>query len=82
LGVRVPPAVPLEKKIEVELNMNWFSKIRNFFHEVWEEFLKCTRPTFQELKESTVIIVVTMAILGVLIAGSDFVIRQIMGFIF
>ena len=58
---------------------NWFNKVRGFFSEVWEEFLKCTRPSSQELKESTVVVVFTMAILGIFIFSSDFVISWVLG---
>ena len=61
---------------------NWYAKIRGFFREVWEEFGKCTRPSKAELRESTVIVVVTMAILGVFIFVSDFFIKQLFGLIF
>ncbi len=40
--------------------------------------MKCTRPSFEELKESTIIIVVTMSVLGVFIFGSDFVISKVL----
>jgi preprotein translocase SecE subunit len=61
--------------------MNWIMKTRGFFREVLEEFKKCTRPTTAELKESTMVIVVTMAVLGVVIFGSDLVINKVLGMI-
>ena len=50
---------------------NWFDKIRAFFKEVREEVLKCTRPSWEELRESTLVIVVTMIILGLFLFASD-----------
>ncbi|MBI4027721.1 MAG: preprotein translocase subunit SecE [Verrucomicrobia bacterium] len=57
----------------------WYDKIRGFFREVSEEFWKCTRPSAAELKESTVVVVVTMAILGLFIFASDCVISRVLG---
>ena len=60
---------------------NWFDRIRKFFEEVREEIFKCTRPSSQELKESTVVVVITMAILGGFILSSDVVISRTLGWI-
>jgi len=56
--------------------MNWFKKIRQFLVEVREEILKCTRPSWEELKESTIIIIVTMFVLGGFIFCTDFLITK------
>ncbi len=56
-------------------------KTQNFFNEVWQEFSKCTRPSYDELKESTVIIVVTMSVLGGFIFGADFVISRLLSLV-
>jgi preprotein translocase SecE subunit len=58
--------------------MNVFSKTGNFFREVREEILKCTRPSFAELKESTMVILLTMVVLGVLIFFADYVINFVL----
>ncbi|NUN92178.1 MAG: preprotein translocase subunit SecE [Verrucomicrobiae bacterium] len=55
---------------------SWFDNIRRFFREVREEVLKCTRPTREELQESTVVIVVTMAALGGFIFACDMLIGR------
>ncbi len=55
---------------------SWFDNIRRFVREVREEVLKCTRPTREELQESTVVIVVTMVALGCFIFTSDLVISR------
>jgi len=60
---------------------SWFNKIQRFFRQVREEILKCTRPTAGELRESTLVVAVTMAILGVFIFASDYVISQVLGLI-
>ena len=57
---------------------SWFDKIVKFFGEVREEILKCMRPSSEELKESTLVMVVTMAILGVFIFAADMVISHVL----
>ena len=57
----------------------WINKIRTFFREVWEEILKCTRPSSAELKESTLVVVATMAMIGVFIFASDFLLSRVLG---
>ena len=56
-------------------------KTKNFFNEVWVEFAKCTRPSYEELKESTIVIVVTMSVLGGFIFGADFIISKLLSVI-
>jgi preprotein translocase subunit SecE len=55
---------------------SWFDNLRRFFREVREEVLKCTRPTREELQESTLVVVVTMVSLGCFIFVSDMVISR------
>jgi len=55
----------------------WIDKIRSFFREVREEIRKCTRPSGAELRESTLVIVATMAVLGAFIFASDWVIKLV-----
>ncbi len=56
---------------------NSITRVKGFFREVKEEIAKCTRPSWEELRESTVVVVVTMAILGVFIFATDYVISQV-----
>jgi len=58
---------------------SWFNKIRGFFREVWEEVLKCTRPTTAELKESTLVVLATMGMIGAFIFVSDFFLSRLLG---
>ncbi len=58
---------------------SWINKTRAFFREVWDEILKCTRPSSAELKESTLVVVATMAMIGVFIFASDFVLSRALG---
>ena len=58
---------------------SWIHKVREFFGQVWEEILKCTRPTYAELKESTAVVVVTMVIIGLFILFCDYGISGLLG---
>jgi preprotein translocase subunit SecE len=47
-------------------------KIRNYVAETQEELKKCTWPSWDELKGSTVLVMVTMALLGLFTIVVDF----------
>jgi preprotein translocase subunit SecE len=53
-------------------------RMRNYVAETQEELKKCTWPTVDELKGSTVVVMVTMAILGVFTIFMDWVLSAIM----
>lgn len=55
-----------------------WSGTRNFFTEVQVELKKCTWPTRPELFESTVVVVVAVAILAVAVGISDAVLSLVM----
>ena len=52
-------------------------KIRDYVAETQEELKKCTWPTWEELKGSTVLVMITMALLGVFTIVVDFVLSQV-----
>ena len=56
---------------------NPFRSIRIFVRETWDELLKCTWPTWTELRDSTVVVVVAAAILGLFTSISDFSLNQL-----
>jgi preprotein translocase SecE subunit len=56
-------------------------RLSGYIAETREELKKCTWPSVDELKGSTVVIFVTIALLGVFIVGVDFVISKILSFI-
>jgi len=56
---------------------NPFRSIRVFVRETWDELLKCTWPTWGELRDSTVVVVVAVAIMGVFTSISDFSLTQV-----
>ena len=51
-----------------------FLKISAYVEETKEELKKCTWPTWEELRASTAIVIVAIAILGVFTIAIDFVI--------
>ncbi len=55
---------------------NPFRSVRIFTTEIVEELKKCTWPTMSELRDSTIIVVVASAILGVFTSISDFSLYQ------
>ena len=56
-------------------------RLSNYFMETREELRKCTWPTVDELKGSTVVVVVTILLLGGYVVGVDFVISLLIGLI-
>jgi preprotein translocase subunit SecE len=53
-------------------------KIRNFVEETVEELRKCTWPSVDELKGSTLVVMLTIAILGAYTVGVDWILSAIM----
>ena len=53
-------------------------KIRNYIGETQEELKKCSWPTREELKGSTVVVMVTIALLGLFTVGVDWVLSNFM----
>jgi preprotein translocase subunit SecE len=52
--------------------LNPFTKIRTFYKETTLELSKASWPDFQELRGSTIVVVLGVAILGFFISVSDF----------
>jgi len=52
--------------------VNPFTKIRTFYKETMLELSKASWPDFQELRGSTVVVVIGVAVLGFFISVSDF----------
>ena len=49
------------------------SGLRNFMSEVWQELRKCNWPTRPELMESTVIVIISVLIVGFYVFVCDMV---------
>jgi preprotein translocase subunit SecE len=52
--------------------LNPFTKIRTFYRETLAELTKASWPTLNELRESTIVVIIGVAILGFFISVSDF----------
>ncbi|MGH7996843.1 MAG: preprotein translocase subunit SecE, partial [Opitutaceae bacterium] len=72
LGVRVPPPLPV-----LPFTMNVFSKIRIFALEIRDELKKASWPTGNELRDSTIIVIVASILLGIFTSISDFSLYQV-----
>jgi preprotein translocase subunit SecE len=53
-------------------------KIRNYVDETQEELKKCSWPSREELKGSTVVVMVTIALLGLFTVGVDWILSSLM----
>jgi preprotein translocase subunit SecE len=67
--------------VAVVFGVLWYQgyllKIRDYIAETQEELKKCTWPTWDELKGSTVLVMITMALLGLFTIVVDFVLSQL-----
>jgi preprotein translocase subunit SecE len=59
----------------------FFLRTTNYIQETREELKKCTWPNREELKGSTVVVLVAIALLGAYTIAVDFVIIRIIGLI-
>ena len=55
----------------------YLMRLSNYILETREELRKCTWPSFDELKGSTVVVMVTIFILGLFTVGVDYVISKL-----
>ncbi len=56
-------------------------RMSNYWSETVEELKKCTWPSADELKGSTVVIMITLALLGVFTVVVDYVISSVLNLI-
>jgi preprotein translocase subunit SecE len=56
---------------------NYIVKTRSFINDVMAELKKSAWPTRKELIDSTVVVIVTVVILGLFVAFADFVFSRI-----
>jgi preprotein translocase subunit SecE len=60
---------------------NPFLKVRDFLGEVTAELKKSSWPTRKELTDSTIVVIVTIVVLGVFVAMADVVFLRIIAFL-
>ena len=58
---------------------NPFLKVRDFLNEVGAELKKSSWPTRKELVDSTMVVIVTVLILGMFVAAADVIFLKIIG---
>jgi preprotein translocase subunit SecE len=56
---------------------NPIEKVRTFYLDTVAELKKCTWPSWDELVQSTVVVVVTAFLLSLFVFGTDIVIRSV-----
>ena len=56
-------------------------RIASYVMETREELRKCTWPSYDELKGSTVVVMVAIAILGAFTIGADYFISRLIGLV-
>jgi preprotein translocase subunit SecE len=61
--------------------MQVLDKIRNFFVEVAGELKKSSWPTRKDLIDSTIVVVITVIVLGLFVSMADLVFTQVVRFI-
>ena len=65
----------------MDSNLSFFGKIRSFIERTMDEMRKCTWPTREQLLESTVLVLVVMAVSSAYIAGVDQILYNIIDFL-
>jgi preprotein translocase subunit SecE len=60
---------------------NPFLKVRDFLNEVMAELKKSSWPTRKELVDSTIVVIITVLVLGMFVALADVVFLRIIGFL-
>jgi preprotein translocase subunit SecE len=54
-----------------------FLRLSNYWNETKEELKKCTWPTWEELRGSTIVVIVAIAVLGAFTVGVDYLVTVI-----
>jgi preprotein translocase SecE subunit len=60
---------------------NPIHKIRTIYHETVVELKKCTWPSWNELSESTVVVIASVAILSIFVALADWIAQALVQFL-
>lgn len=60
---------------------DFFARIREFISETINELRKCSWPAREELYESTILIIVSLVVLSVFVAGVDWISRVIISYL-
>jgi preprotein translocase subunit SecE len=55
--------------------MKWYHRLKEFLQAVWNELKKTTWPARREVVGTTVVVIVTVILLGAFLAVADYVMR-------
>ena len=58
---------------------NPIARVRDFLNEVFAELKKSSWPTRKELVDSTLVVIVTVLVLGLFVAAADLIFLRIIG---
>lgn len=58
-------------------NTNPITKLSQFLRDVQAELHKCNWPTWAELRQSTLVVVVSFLIMGAFVSASDFLLQYL-----
>jgi len=56
---------------------NPIARLSGFLRDVKAELIKCTWPTWAELRQSTLVVVVSFIILGIFVSAADYILREL-----
>ena len=65
----------------MDKKLSFFGKIRSFIERTMDEMRKCTWPTREQLLESTVLVLVVMAVSSAYLAGVDQILYRIINYL-
>lgn len=60
---------------------NFFTPIINFFKDVRGELRKVVYPTFKQVRKNTLVVIISVIVVGILISGLDFIFVGIRNFV-
>ena len=68
LGVRIPPGLQLFRDA---IDTDMLNKINIFIADVWQELKKVSWPTFEELRSSTIVVIVVSIVFALFVFSID-----------
>jgi preprotein translocase subunit SecE len=95
MGVRIPPGLPchvmqttgkliMTNKLQqsVDKTKDLWTKIKTFFIEVNAETRKVTWPTFKEVRDTTIVVIIAVFIFGIFLYFVDMALHRIIQYLF
>ena len=95
LGVRIPPGLPchvmqttgklvMTNKLQLSLGnvKDTWVRIKTFFIEVNAEVRKVTWPTFKEVRDTTIVVIIAVFIFGIFLYFVDMALHRLIQYLF